>query len=65
MTDGPEIRQAANGAAVELRTIKEGKATILVPRGAKVEEDRSEVQSVFYNPIQQYNRDLCVKVNRQ
>lgn len=60
MTDGPEIRQAANGAAAELRTIKEGKATILVPQGAKVEEDRSEVQSVFYNPIQQYNRDLSV-----
>lgn len=42
------------------RLIKEGKATILVPQGAKVGEDRGEVQQVFYNPIQQYNRDLSV-----
>lgn len=41
-------------------TVKEGKATILVPQGAKIGEDRGEVQQVFYNPIQQYNRDLSV-----
>ncbi|KAK7418550.1 RNA methyltransferase tRNA(m5U54)methyltransferase [Neonectria punicea] len=44
----------------EYRTVTEGKATILVPQGAKVGEDRGEVQQVFYNPIQQYNRDLSV-----
>ncbi|GAB0138570.1 hypothetical protein EsDP_00006800 [Epichloe bromicola] len=40
------------------RTITEGKATILVPQDAKVGEDTSDDQQVFYNPIQQYNRDL-------
>ena len=40
--------------------MKEGKATILIPQGAKIGEDRNEVQQVFYNPIQQYNRDLSV-----
>ncbi|KAG6041374.1 hypothetical protein E4U41_004678 [Claviceps citrina] len=40
------------------RTITEGKATILVPQDAKVGEDTSDEQKVFYNPIQQYNRDL-------
>ncbi|KAH7145719.1 N2,N2-dimethylguanosine tRNA methyltransferase-domain-containing protein [Dactylonectria estremocensis] len=44
----------------EYQTVKEGKATILVPQGAKIGEDRGEVQQVFYNPIQQYNRDLSV-----
>jgi tRNA (guanine26-N2/guanine27-N2)-dimethyltransferase len=44
----------------EFGTVTEGKATILVPQGAKIGEDRGEVQQVFYNPIQQYNRDLSV-----
>lgn len=44
----------------EYRTIREGKATILVPQGAKIGADKSEVQQVFYNPIQQFNRDLSV-----
>ncbi|KAF4587366.1 N2,N2-dimethylguanosine tRNA methyltransferase [Ophiocordyceps camponoti-floridani] len=39
------------------RPIKEGKATILVPAEA------TNSQQVFYNPIQQYNRDLsCLAV---
>ncbi|KAG6038886.1 hypothetical protein E4U19_007932 [Claviceps sp. Clav32 group G5] len=42
----------------QFRTITEGKATILVPQGAKVGEDNSDEPKVFYNPIQQYNRDL-------
>ena len=41
-------------------TVREGLATILIPQGGKVGEDRGEVQQVFYNPIQQYNRDLSV-----
>ncbi|KAK5998592.1 tRNA 2,2-dimethylguanosine-26 methyltransferase [Cladobotryum mycophilum] len=44
----------------QFRVVKEGKATILVPQGAKIGEDRGDVQQVFYNPIQQYNRDLSV-----
>ncbi|PFH59470.1 hypothetical protein XA68_12279 [Ophiocordyceps unilateralis] len=40
------------------RPIKEGKATILVP-----EEASADNQQVFYNPIQQYNRDLsCLAI---
>ncbi|KAI9171102.1 N2,N2-dimethylguanosine tRNA methyltransferase [Paramyrothecium foliicola] len=42
------------------QTVTEGKATILIPEGAKIGEDTREVQQVFYNPIQQYNRDLSV-----
>ncbi|KAG6016658.1 hypothetical protein E4U54_000799 [Claviceps lovelessii] len=42
----------------QFRTITEGKATILVPQDAKVGNDTSDDQQVFYNPIQQYNRDL-------
>lgn len=44
----------------KLKTVTEGKATILVPQGGKIAEDKSEVQQVFYNPIQQFNRDLSV-----
>ncbi|KOS18289.1 tRNA (guanine(26)-N(2))-dimethyltransferase [Escovopsis weberi] len=56
---------AAKSDSLELdgktfRVVSEGKATILVPQGAKIGEDRGEVQQVFYNPIQQYNRDLSV-----
>ena len=39
--------------------ITEGLATIRVPKGSKTAED---VQGVFYNPIQQFNRDLSVLV---
>lgn len=46
------------GEATPFKTIKEGKATVLVPDGAKIGEETSDVQQVFYNPIQQYNRDL-------
>ncbi|PQE17811.1 hypothetical protein CJF31_00005555 [Rutstroemia sp. NJR-2017a BVV2] len=49
----------------EFTTIKEGLAYILVPAdGPKVPQTtpkgQSQVQSVFYNPIQQFNRDLSV-----
>jgi tRNA (guanine26-N2/guanine27-N2)-dimethyltransferase len=44
-----------NGA--KFRTITEGKATILVPEAAG--EGKGQAQ-VFYNPIQQFNRDLTV-----
>ena len=58
----------ANGSAVapdtierngkQFRPVTEGKATILVPHDSKGSKDQSEAQKVFYNPIQQFNRDL-------
>lgn len=56
MTDAETPQKAAE--ETPFKTIKEGKATVLVPDGAKVGEETSDVQQVFYNPIQQYNRDL-------
>lgn len=49
----------------EFTTIKEGLAYILVPAdGPKVPQTtpkgQTQIQSVFYNPIQQFNRDLSV-----
>ncbi|ROV91666.1 hypothetical protein VMCG_09263 [Cytospora schulzeri] len=48
-------------------TIQEGRAFILVPEPSKAAADQKDirskdgpVQSVFYNPIQQFNRDLTV-----
>ena len=38
----------------EWSEIKEGKASILIPKNAK--------DSVFYNPVQETNRDLSVAV---
>ncbi|KAL5622025.1 hypothetical protein BROUX41_005970 [Berkeleyomyces rouxiae] len=45
----------------EYTTIREGLADILVPIGAKIGDggNKSNI-SVFYNPIQQFNRDLTV-----
>lgn len=49
----------------EYTTVKEGLAHILIPaEGSKVPQTTpngpNQVQSVFYNPIQQFNRDLSV-----
>lgn len=47
-------------------TIKEGLAHILVPQGVptstdpKLSKEETQRQQVFYNPIQQFNRDLSV-----
>ncbi|KAF9870346.1 N2, N2-dimethylguanosine tRNA methyltransferase [Colletotrichum karsti] len=41
----------------DFKGVKEGKATILVPVEAAGKEGK---QQVFYNPIQQFNRDLSV-----
>ncbi|KAL6711182.1 RNA methyltransferase tRNA(m5U54)methyltransferase [Coniothyrium glycines] len=47
-------------------TIKEGLAHILVPQGTptstdpKLSQEETQRQQVFYNPIQQFNRDLSV-----
>ncbi|KAK0665784.1 S-adenosyl-L-methionine-dependent methyltransferase [Cercophora samala] len=40
-------------------TVKEGLAHILVPEQKDAKEGQ-EVQQVFYNPIQQFNRDLTI-----
>ncbi|KAJ6790167.1 hypothetical protein PWT90_08434 [Aphanocladium album] len=60
MTDKTTENATVEVDGAQFTTVTEGLATILVPQGAKVGEDRSEVQQVFYNPIQQYNRDLSV-----
>jgi tRNA (guanine26-N2/guanine27-N2)-dimethyltransferase len=57
---GAAVTESKGKDGQTVRTVKEGKATILVPEGAEVKEDRNEVQQVFYNPIQQYNRDLSI-----
>ena len=49
----------------EYTTVKEGLAYILIPAGAAKTPQNSpkgdnQPQSVFYNPIQQFNRDLSV-----
>ncbi|KAL2754420.1 hypothetical protein ACRALDRAFT_1063263 [Sodiomyces alcalophilus JCM 7366] len=45
----------------EYSTIREGLADILVPVSVKQKNGKaSEEQQVFYNPIQQFNRDLSV-----
>ncbi|RDA86987.1 hypothetical protein CP532_6727, partial [Ophiocordyceps camponoti-leonardi (nom. inval.)] len=45
------------------RPIKEGKAIILVPEEATANGKGAANQQVFYNPIQQYNRDLsCLAI---
>ncbi|KAF7593040.1 RNA methyltransferase tRNA(m5U54)methyltransferase [Aspergillus hancockii] len=62
------VRQLVQYAGKEYHVVKEGKAFILNPpsqaaaskgtrRDLKAED---EAQSVFYNPIQQFNRDLSV-----
>lgn len=60
MAATPPAGETVNKDGKQFRTVTEGRATILVPDGAKIGEDRGEVQQVFYNPIQQYNRDLSV-----
>ncbi|KAJ3475654.1 hypothetical protein NLG97_g9385 [Lecanicillium saksenae] len=60
MTDKTTENATIEVDGAQFTTVTEGLATILVPQGAKVGEDRGEVQQVFYNPIQQYNRDLSV-----
>ncbi|KAF2144989.1 uncharacterized protein K452DRAFT_284380 [Aplosporella prunicola CBS 121167] len=66
----PRADQRVTHEGREYTTIKEGLAYILVPPNAiteadpkkagKYEEGVEEKPSVFYNPIQQFNRDLSV-----
>ncbi|KAF1829611.1 TRM-domain-containing protein [Decorospora gaudefroyi] len=62
----PRAGQDINHEGKEYTTIKEGLAHILVPRGVptstdpKLSKEETQKQQVFYNPIQQFNRDLSV-----
>jgi len=60
----PAVKQIIEHNGVRYTTIKEGLAHILVPEAtveenAKLRNDQA-VHQVFYNPIQQFNRDLTV-----
>ncbi len=55
----PAAGQRIQHANVVYTTVKEGLAHILVPEDSET-KDGQEVQQVFYNPIQQFNRDLTI-----
>jgi tRNA (guanine26-N2/guanine27-N2)-dimethyltransferase len=65
ITAPPLAGQRISHNGKEYTTIKEGLAYILIPSSASTVPQTSpkgenEPQSVFYNPIQQFNRDLSV-----
>ena len=55
----PAEGQRVKHANVVYTTVKEGLAHILVPQDAAT-KDGQAVQQVFYNPIQQFNRDMTI-----
>jgi len=62
----PQAGQSIQHDGNEYTTIKEGLAHILVPHGTptltdpRMSKEDVQKQQVFYNPIQQFNRDLSV-----
>ncbi|TWU76595.1 RNA methyltransferase tRNA(m5U54)methyltransferase [Metarhizium rileyi] len=62
MADEAPLRHVIERDGKQFRTFTEGKATILVPHEAEVDGEATKEQQVFYNPIQQYNRDLSTLV---
>ena len=62
----PEVGQNIGHEGKEYTTIKEGLAHILVPHDTptstdpRMSKEDTQKQQVFYNPIQQFNRDLSV-----
>lgn len=67
LSDSPQEGQSVSHKGKHFTTVKEGLAFILVPENArtsldpkKTKDDDHDAQSVFYNPIQQFNRDLSV-----
>jgi len=61
----PSAGQCLLHEGTEYTTVKEGLAYILIPASASTApqttpKGNNETQSVFYNPIQQFNRDLSV-----
>lgn len=71
ISDRPRAGQLVEHEGKKYTTIKEGLAYILIPPTVRLQQrptskqspDEIE-QSVFYNPIQQYNRDLTVAAIR-
>lgn len=65
ITAPPAANQNIFHEGKEYTTVKEGLAYILIPASASktpqtTPKGNNEPQSVFYNPIQQFNRDLSV-----
>ncbi len=65
ITANPAADQHIFHEGIEYTTVKEGLAYILVPATASktpqtTPKGENQPQSVFYNPIQQFNRDLSV-----
>lgn len=58
-TDPPSLNEI-NYDGKEYIRVREGLADILTPRPTQAGGDDHVKQSVFYNPIQQFNRDLSV-----
>ncbi|KNG46938.1 TRM-domain-containing protein [Stemphylium lycopersici] len=62
----PQAGQHISHEGQEYTTIKEGLAHILVPHDVptstdpRLSKEETQKQQVFYNPIQQFNRDLSV-----
>lgn len=62
----PHVGQHISHEGKEYTTIKEGLAHILVPHDTptstdpRMSKEDTQKQQVFYNPIQQFNRDLSV-----
>lgn len=62
----PRVGQSISHEGKEYTTIKEGLAHILVPHDTptstdpRMTKEETQKQQVFYNPIQQFNRDLSV-----
>jgi tRNA (guanine26-N2/guanine27-N2)-dimethyltransferase len=62
----PQAGQHISHGGKEYTTIKEGRAHILVPHDIptstdpRLSKEDTQKQQVFYNPIQQFNRDLTV-----
>lgn len=61
----PQAGQHIHHLGEDYTTIKEGLAYILIPKSAAAvpqtsPKGQTQVQSVFYNPIQQFNRDISV-----
>ncbi|CCU81474.1 N2,N2-dimethylguanosine tRNA methyltransferase [Blumeria hordei DH14] len=65
ITATPAVGQHINHEGKQYTTIKEGLAYILIPAEAskvpqQTPKGENQTQDVFYNPIQQFNRDLSV-----
>ncbi|GAB7364540.1 hypothetical protein MBLNU230_g5347t1 [Neophaeotheca triangularis] len=67
ITAAPKAKQLVDHESKTYTTVQEGLAYILIPPEAKTSQNPTKAksdddvpQSVFYNPIQQFNRDLSV-----